>query len=193
VDLNELPIVSIFQRWNVLSLRYFNPVGAHESGQIGEHPNGEPQNLMPYISLVAVRKLNYLKVFGNDYDTPDGTCVRDFIHISDLADGHLAALNKLQSEDIHGFKAYNLATGFGTSVLDLVNNFSNICGRTISFQYAPRRRGDVATLFASCEKAEKELEVKAKKGLKEMCKSAWNWQKNNPNGYETSDVTLDIE
>lgn len=148
---------------------------------------------MPYITQVAVGKLKLLKVFGNDYDTHDGTCVRDFIHISDLAEGHLAALTKLRTKTIHGFTAYNLATGFGTSVLDLVNNFSKACGREIPYEFAPRRCGDVETLYASCAKAEKELGVKAKKGLKEMCESAWNWQKNNPNGFETFDVKVDIE
>ncbi|CRK95577.1 CLUMA_CG009038, isoform A [Clunio marinus] len=171
------------KRWNVISLRYFNPVGSHESGQIGEDPNGEPNNLMPYISQVAVGKLKVLKVFGNDYPTHDGTGVRDYIHIVDLAEGHLAALDKLKSGDVSGFVVYNLGTGCGYSVLDMVKNFSKSCGHDIPYEIAPRRPGDIASCYASTEKAEKELGWKAKKGLKEMCDDAWRWQKNNPNGF----------
>lgn len=167
----------------MISLRYFNPVGAHESGRIGEDPNGEPNNLMPYISQVAVGKLKMLRVFGSDYPTHDGTGVRDYIHITDLAEGHLAALDKLNAGGIHGYVVYNLGTGCGYSVLDIVKNFAKACGRDIPYELVPRRDGDIAACYASTVKAEKELGWKAKKGLKEMCEDTWRWQKNNPNGF----------
>lgn len=173
------------QRWNAISLRYFNPVGAHKSGRIGEDPNGEPNNLMPYISQVAVGKLKILKVFGNDYSTSDGTGVRDYIHIIDLAEGHLAALDKLGAGGINGFVVYNLGTGCGYSVLDIVKNFSEACGNDIPYEITPRRPGDIAACYAGTEKAEKDLGWKAKKGLKEMCEDTWRWQKNNPHGFAT--------
>lgn len=174
-----------FQRWNAISLRYFNPVGAHKTGRIGEDPKEEPNNLMPYISQVAVGKLKNLKVFGNDYSTHDGTGVRDYIHIVDLAEGHLAALDKLGAGEFQGFVVFNLGTGCGYSVLDMVNNFAKACGHDIPYEIAPRRAGDIASCYASTEKAEKELGWKAKKGLKDMCEDTWRWQKNNPQGYST--------
>ena len=167
----------------MISLRYFNPVGAHESGRIGEDPNGEPNNLMPYITQVAVGKLKMLRVFGNDYPTHDGTGVRDYIHIYDLALGHIAALDKLGAGSVEGFAVYNLGTGAGYSVLDIVKAFSKACGQDIPYEIAPRRAGDIAACYASTEKAEKELGWKAKKGLQEMCEDSWRWQKNNPQGY----------
>lgn len=138
---------------------------------------------MPYIAQVAVGKLKILKVFGMDYPTHDGTGVRDYIHITDLAEGHLAALDKLGSESVKGFEVYNLGTGQGYSVLDMVRNFSKACGRDIPYEFAPRREGDIAACYASTEKAEKELGWKAKKGLKEMCEDTWRWQKTNPQGF----------
>lgn len=174
----------------MISLRYFNPVGAHESGRIGEDPNGEPNNLMPYITQVAVGKLKLLKVFGNDYPTADGTGVRDYIHINDLALGHIAALNKLADESVSGFVAYNLGTGSGYSVLDIVKAFSKASGQDIPYEIAPRRAGDIAACYASTEKAEKELGWKAQKGLKEMCEDSWRWQKNNPQGFAASKSSL---
>jgi UDP-glucose 4-epimerase len=165
-------------------LRYFNPVGAHISGRIGEDPNGEPNNLMPYISQVAVGKRKQLNIFGNDYQTHDGTGVRDYIHIVDLAQGHIAALDKLtRTSDKRGYDIYNLGTGVGYSVLDMVNNFAKACGHDIPYSFVARREGDIATCYASTLKAEKELGWKAKKGLKEMCEDSWRWQKNNPNGF----------
>lgn len=159
-------------------------MGAHKSGRIGEDPNGEPNNLMPYISQVAVGKRKQLNIFGNDYSTHDGTGVRDYIHIVDLAQGHIAALNKLaRTSDKRGFDVYNLGTGIGYSVLDMANNFAKACGHEIPHVFAARREGDIATCYASTEKAERELGWKAKLGLKEMCEDTWRWQKNNPNGF----------
>lgn len=171
------------KRWRVISLRYFNPVGSHESGKIGEDPNGEPNNLMPYIAQVAVGKLKSLKVFGNDYPTVDGTGVRDYIHIVDLADGHLAALDRLSAGKVKGFEVFNLGTGKGFSVLEMVKSFADASGRNIPYEIVPRREGDIATCYASTEKAEKELGWKAKRGLKEMCVDLWRWQSSNPNGF----------
>lgn len=171
------------KRWRVISLRYFNPVGSHESGKIGEDPNGEPNNLMPYIAQVAVGKLKSLKVFGNDYPTVDGTGVRDYIHIVDLADGHLAALDRLAIGKVQGFEVYNLGTGKGFSVLEMVKSFADASGRQIPYEIVPRRDGDIATCYASTEKAEKELGWTAKRGLKEMCVDLWSWQSSNPNGF----------
>ena len=168
--------------WNVVLLRYFNPIGAHKSGTIGENPNGIPNNLMPYITQVAVGKLKELGVFGNDYDTPDGTGVRDYIHVVDLAKGHVKALKKI--EEKAGLKIYNLGTGNGYSVLDIVKNFEAATGVKIPYVIKERRPGDIATCYASAEKAEKELGWKAEFGIKEMCEDSWRWQSNNPNGYE---------
>lgn len=168
--------------WNVILLRYFNPVGAHESGRIGEDPKGIPNNLMPYISQVAVGKREKLGVFGNDYDTPDGTGVRDYIHVVDLAKGHVKALKKI--EENAGLKIYNLGTGVGYSVLDIVKNFEAATGVKIPYVIKPRRAGDIATCYSDASLAEKELGWKAENGIKEMCEDSWRWQKNNPNGYE---------
>ncbi len=168
--------------WNVILLRYFNPIGAHKSGLIGENPNGIPNNLMPYITQVAVGKLKELGVFGNDYDTPDGTGVRDYIHVVDLANGHVKALDKLK-ENV-GLGIYNLGTGTGYSVLDIVKNFEAATGVAIPYVIKPRRSGDIATCYSDATKAKNELGWTAQYGIKEMCADAWNWQKNNPNGYE---------
>ncbi len=169
-------------QWNVILLRYFNPIGAHKSGKIGENPNGIPNNLMPYITQVAVGKRDYLRVWGNDYDTPDGTGVRDYIHVVDLADGHVKAIDKLKSNC--GLKIYNLGTGIGYSVLDVVHNFEEANGLKIPYEIKPRRAGDIATNYADASLAKEELGWVAKNGIREMCEDSWNWQKNNPNGYE---------
>lgn len=168
--------------WNIALLRYFNPVGAHESGQIGEDPNDIPNNLMPYISQVAVGKLKELSVFGGDYPTPDGTGVRDYIHVVDLTNGHLKALEKLQSKP--GLVVYNLGTGKGSSVLEMVKAFEKASGRAIPFKITDRRPGDVAACYADPTKAEKELGWKAKKGIEDMCRDTWKWQSQNPDGYK---------
>ena len=168
--------------WSVTNLRYFNPIGAHESGLIGELPNGIPNNLMPYITQVAVGKLKELGVFGNDYDTHDGTGVRDYIHVVDLAKGHVKALKKI--EEKAGLKIYNLGTGVGYSVLDMVKNFEEATGVKVPYVIKPRRPGDIATCYSSAKKAEEELGWKAEFGIKEMCEDSWRWQSNNPNGYE---------
>ena len=167
--------------WNVVLLRYFNPVGAHESGTIGEDPKGIPNNLMPYITQVAVGKRECLGVFGNDYDTHDGTGVRDYIHVVDLADGHVKALKKI--EEKAGVCVYNLGTGNGYSVLDMVKAFSKACGHEIKYEIKDRRPGDIATCYADPAKAKAELGWEAKRGLDEMCEDSWRWQSNNPNGY----------
>ncbi|XP_058064791.1 UDP-glucose 4-epimerase [Anopheles bellator] len=170
-------------RWSVVSLRYFNPVGAHKSGRIGEDPNGEPNNLMPYISQVAIGRRECLKVFGSDYDTPDGTGVRDYIHIVDLAEGHVHAIGKLAGGSISGFRVYNLGTGRGYSVLEVVSAFSKASGRDVKYELVDRRPGDVASSYADASLAAKELGWTARRGLDEMCEDTWNWQKNNPNGF----------
>ena len=169
--------------WNILLLRYFNPIGAHESGLIGEDPKGIPNNLLPYITQVAVGKLVCLGVFGNDYDTPDGTCVRDYIHVVDLADGHVKALDKLAKEQ-GGVWIYNLGTGVGYSVLDVINAFEEANHLKINYVFKERRAGDVPQCYADSSKAERELGWKAKYGIREMCEDSWRWQKNNPNGYD---------
>lgn len=167
--------------WSIALLRYFNPIGAHESGRIGEDPNGIPNNLMPYITQVAVGKREHLSVFGDDYDTPDGTGVRDYIHVVDLAKGHLKAVNKvLETEQI---EAYNLGTGVGYSVLDVVNNFEKATGQKVPYEIVDRRPGDIASFFADASKAAKDLDWKAEFTLEEMCRDSWKWQENNPNGY----------
>ncbi len=168
--------------WNIVLLRYFNPVGAHISGRIGEDPRDIPNNLVPYITQVAVGKLDALGVFGNDYDTPDGTGVRDYIHVVDLAKGHLKALEKLKESN--GVLTYNLGTGKGYSVLDMLKSFEKVCGKPIKYKIMPRRPGDIATCYADPTKAREELGWEAEKGLQEMCEDSWRWQKNNPNGYD---------
>ncbi len=167
--------------WNIAILRYFNPVGAHESGRIGEDPKGIPNNLMPYVAQVASGKLKQIGVFGNDYPTPDGTGVRDYIHVVDLARGHVAAIKSLKNGKLG---IYNLGTGNGYSVLDMIHAFEKACGKTLPYEIKPRRAGDVPACYAASEKAERELGWKAEYDLEKMCKDQWNWQKNNPNGYE---------
>ena len=169
-------------QFNIAILRYFNPVGAHKSGTIGEDPNGIPNNLMPYITQVAVGKRKELSVFGNDYDTHDGTGVRDYIHVVDLAKGHLKAVGKVLSSN--GVEAYNLGTGIGYSVLDVVNSFEKASGQKVPYKIVERRAGDIATCYADATKALRELGWKAEKNLDDMCRDSWRWQKNNPNGYD---------
>ena len=170
------------QEWNVVLLRYFNPIGAHKSGTIGEDPNGIPNNLVPYITQVAVGKLRCLGVFGDDYPTKDGTGVRDYIHVVDLAEGHVAALKKF--DDPHcGVKIYNLGTGVGYSVLDIVHAFEKCVGHKIPYEIKPRRAGDIPECYADCTKAYEELGWKAQKTLDDMCADSWRWQTQNPNGY----------
>lgn len=171
--------------WNIVLLRYFNPIGAHESGSIGENPNGIPNNLMPYITQVAVGKHPYLGIFGNDYDTHDGTGVRDFIHVVDLAKGHVCALNAIENKC--GLAIYNLGTGQGYSVLDVVKAFERVNGVKVPYQIMPRRAGDIATCYSNPTKAKNELGWEAKFGIDEMCRDSWNWQKNNPTGYNKID------
>lgn len=170
-------------RWRIAILRYFNPVGAHESGLIGEDPNGIPDNLIPYIAQVAVGKLPELSVFGNDYPTHDGTGVRDYIHVADLAEGHLRALEALQAR--FGAHVWNLGTGQGYSVLDMVRAFEAASGKPVPYRIAPRRPGDIATCYADPSKAERELGWKAHRGLDEMMRDAWRWQSKNPNGFQS--------
>ncbi|XP_022088294.1 UDP-glucose 4-epimerase-like [Acanthaster planci] len=167
--------------WNMVLLRYFNPIGAHESGQIGEDPCGPPNNLVPYATQVAVGKREELKVFGNDYSTHDGTGVRDYIHVVDLAIGHVAAIKKLEGNC--GFKVYNLGTGTGYSVLDVVRGLEKAAGKKIKYSIVGRRGGDVAACYSDPTLAEKELEWKAVRGLDKMCEDHWRWQSQNPNGY----------
>ncbi len=168
--------------WNIVMLRYFNPIGAHKSGKIGEDPKNIPNNLIPYITQVAIGKLPYLGVFGDDYETPDGTGVRDYIHVVDLAKGHLNALEKLKER--LGLLIYNLGTGKGYSVLDMVKNFEKASGRPIKYKILPRRPGDIATCYADPSKAKLELGWEATRDIGEMCEDSWRWQKNNPNGYD---------
>lgn len=168
--------------WNIILLRYFNPVGAHPSGQIGEDPNGIPNNLMPFITQVAVGKLPELQVFGYDYPTPDGTAVRDYIHVVDLAQGHLAALAKLAQQP--GVAIYNLGTGQGYSVLEVIRTFAQTTCQKIPYRLAPRRSGDVVSVYADPGKAFREMGWQAQNGLAVMCRDAWNWQAQNPTGYE---------
>ena len=167
--------------WNVTLLRYFNPIGAHSSGLIGEDPKGIPNNLVPYIARVAVGKLEKLGVFGNDYDTPDGTGVRDYIHVVDLAAGHVQALRHMKQ----GVSIYNLGTGQGYSVLDVVKAYSKACGKEIPYEIKPRRAGDIAACYSDPTKAKEELGWKAKYGIEEMCRDSYHWQSMNPDGYQT--------
>ena len=168
--------------WSVVNLRYFNPVGAHASGKIGEHPNGIPNNLMPYISQTAIGKRDHLNVFGNDYPTPDGTGVRDYIHVVDLAKGHVAAIQYLMTHTGEG--VFNLGTGHGYSVLDMVHAFEEANGVKVPYEITARRPGDLATCYADPAKSLEVLGWKAEKDLVDMCRDTWNWQKQNPNGYE---------
>jgi UDP-glucose 4-epimerase len=167
--------------WNVILLRYFNPIGAHKSGLIGEDPKGIPNNLLPYVAQVAIGKLKCVGVFGNDYDTPDGTGVRDYIHVVDLAIGHVKAINKIK--DNPGVKIYNLGTGNGYSVLQVIKAFSKACGKDLPYEIKPRREGDIATCYADASLAKKELGWEAQYGIDEMCADSWKWQSMNPNGY----------
>ena len=169
------------KEWNIILLRYFNPVGAHESGLIGEDPKGIPNNLMPYVAQVASGKLQCINVFGNDYDTPDGTGVRDYIHVVDLALGHIAAIEHCNEAGVH---IYNLGTGHGYSVLDMIHAFEKACGKELPYKICERRPGDVAACYACPDKAKKELKWEAKFGIEEMCASQWKWQSGNPRGYE---------
>ncbi len=174
-------LYSADEAWNIALLRYFNPVGAHPSGRIGENPNGIPNNLLPFISQVAVGKLSELSVFGNDYPTNDGTGIRDYIHVVDLAVGHLKALEKLTSNP--GTAIYNLGTGRGYSVLEVVSAFEQVSGKKIPYKIVRRRSGDVSICYADPSKAKRELNWSADKGIDEMCADVWRWQSNNPNGY----------
>ena len=178
--LNDLYISD--PEWNISLLRYFNPVGAHESGLIGEDPKGIPNNLMPYIAQVATGKLPMLHVYGNDYDTIDGTGVRDYIHVVDLALGHIAALEYCTKPGVH---IYNLGTGKGVSVLEMLHAFEKACGKELPYVIDPRRPGDIATCYANVDLAKKELHFEAKRTVEDMCRDTWNWQKNNPNGYRS--------
>jgi UDP-glucose 4-epimerase len=166
--------------WNITLLRYFNPIGAHESGLIGEDPNGPPNNLVPYISQVAVGRREHLNVYGDDYDTPDGTGVRDYIHVVDLAKGHVAALGKTQSGTA---AVYNLGTGTGYSVFETIAAFEKASDKKITYKVMPRRDGDIASCYSDASKAEEELGWKAEKTLNQMCQDAWRWQSMNPDGY----------
>lgn len=169
--------------WNVILLRYFNPIGAHKSGLIGEDPKGIPNNLLPYVAQVAIGKLQCVGVFGNDYDTPDGTGVRDYIHVVDLALGHVKAIDKIKENP--GVKIYNLGTGKGYSVLDVIKAFEKACGHTIPYEIKPRRAGDIATCYSDATLAKQELGWQAQYGIEEMCADSWRWQSMNPDGYNT--------
>ncbi|MFA6866461.1 MAG: UDP-glucose 4-epimerase GalE [Clostridia bacterium] len=169
------------KNWHIILLRYFNPVGAHDSGRIGENPKGVPNNLMPYVSQVAVGKLKQLKVYGDDYDTPDGTGVRDYIHVVDLAMAHLKALQNIDKYEV---EPINIGTGVGYSVLDMVKAFAKASGKKIPYEIVPRRQGDIASCYSNCDKSKKELGFVAKKNLEDMCRDLWKWQSENPNGYD---------
>ena len=168
--------------WRVILLRYFNPIGAHKSGRIGENPKGIPNNLLPYVAQVAVGRLEKLGVFGDDYDTPDGTGVRDYIHVTDLAIGHVKAMEKIETTE--GVHIYNLGTGKGYSVLEIVHAFEKACGKPIPYEIKDRRPGDIATCYSDPTKAREDLGWVAERGIEEMCEDAWRWQSNNPNGFE---------
>ncbi|MBP5193510.1 MAG: UDP-glucose 4-epimerase GalE, partial [Clostridia bacterium] len=168
--------------WTVVLLRYFNPVGAHESGLIGEDPKGIPNNLTPYIAKVAIGELKEIGVFGNDYPTTDGTGVRDYIHVVDLARGHVAAIEKIEKSGVY---VYNLGTGIGYSVMDVIRAFESACGKKLPYVVKPRRAGDIASNYADPQKAKRELGWQAEYGLDDMCESLWNWQKKNPEGYRS--------
>ena len=168
-------------KWSITLLRYFNPIGAHKSGTMGEDPKGIPNNLLPYVAQVAVGKLEKVHVFGNDYPTRDGTGVRDYIHVVDLALGHLKAIDHKTGES--GVHIYNLGTGNGYSVLEIIHAFEKACGKTIPYQIDPRRPGDIAECYADPAKAARELNWKAERGIDEMCADSWRWQSQNPDGY----------
>lgn len=176
-------ICAVEKDFNTALLRYFNPIGAHESGRIGEDPNGIPNNLVPYIAQVAVGRLDHVNVFGDDYPTPDGTGVRDYIHVVDLAKGHVAALKKLA--EAPGLFVCNLGTGKGYSVLDVIAAYGKACGKELKYEVGPRRAGDIATVYADPTKAKEELGWQAEYGIERMCADSWRWQSQNPNGYET--------
>ena len=170
------------EEWNIILLRYFNPIGAHKSGLIGEDPKGIPNNLLPYVAQVAIGKLECVGVFGDDYDTPDGTGVRDYIHVVDLALGHVKAIDKIKEKP--GVKIYNLGTGNGSSVLDVIKALSKACGHEVPYQIKPRRAGDIATCYSDASLAKKELGWEAQYGIEEMCADSWKWQSMNPDGYK---------
>ncbi len=174
--------------WRVMLLRYFNPIGAHESGRIGEDPKGIPNNLLPYVAQVASGKLEKVHVFGNDYDTPDGTGIRDYIHVVDLAVGHVKAIEGMERLD--GVNVFNLGTGIGYSVLDIIKAFDKACGKELPYVIDPRRPGDIASCYSDPSKAEKLLGWRAERGIEEMCRDAWNWQSKNPDGYVIADRTV---
>lgn len=180
--LNDLTFAD--KQWQISLLRYFNPIGAHESGRIGEDPNGIPNNLLPYVSQVAVGKLDTIRVFGNDYNTPDGTGVRDYIHVVDLAKGHVAALEHLP--EAGKAEAYNLGTGQGISVMELIHAFEKACGTELPYEVVDRRPGDIASCLADATKAQRELGWRAKKTIEEACIDAWRWQSHNPDGYDAN-------
>ena len=167
--------------WSVALLRYFNPIGAHESGDIGEDPQGIPNNLVPYISQVAVGRLAQLSIYGNDYDTPDGTCLRDYIHVMDLAEGHVKALQGIDSKT--GVFTWNLGSGKPSSVLDVLHAYEKACGKAIPYQFAPRRAGDLPAFWANADKAAKELGWRTSRSLDDMVADTWRWQQKNPMGY----------
>lgn len=171
--------------WEITVLRYFNPIGAHKSGRIGEDPNGIPNNLLPYIAQVAVGNLDHVNVFGNDYPTPDGTAIRDYIHVLDLAAGHVAALKNLKPQS--NIAIYNLGTGKGSSVFEMIHAFEKACGKPIPYKIAPRREGDSVQTYADASKAERELGWKASRSIEEACADGWKWQSQNPNGYQHTD------
>lgn len=177
--LNDLFIAD--KEWNIILLRYFNPIGAHKSGLIGEDPKGIPNNLVPYIAKAAAAKLESVGVFGNDYDTPDGTGVRDYIHVTDLACGHVKAVKKL--EEGGDICVYNLGTGNGYSVLEVIKAFEKACGKSLNYEFKPRRQGDIAVCYANPAKAKEELDWEASRGIEEMCEDSWRWQSVNPDGY----------
>ncbi len=177
-------IYSSDNKWSIALLRYFNPIGAHESGLIGEDPNGIPNNLMPYISQVAIGKLKALTVFGDNYDTPDGTCIRDYIHVVDLAKGHICAVDKVLKSQ--GINIYNIGTGKGFSVLELIHSFEKVSGKKVNYVIGERRDGDLPIVYANPEKAFKELNFKAQYGIEKMCEDTWRWQIKNPNGFKNS-------
>jgi UDP-glucose 4-epimerase len=172
-------------KWRIMLLRYFNPVGAHPSGEIGEHPVGVPNNLMPYIQQVALGQREFLRVFGGDYPTPDGTCIRDYIHVMDLAEGHVSAVKQVVDNDKCGCKAVNLGTGRGTSVLEMVKAFEETTGAKVAYQVVDRRAGDTVAVWAATELAEKELGWKSKYTIADMCRDQWRWAQRYPQGYET--------
>ena len=172
--------------WNVVLLRYFNPIGAHPSGLMGEDPKGIPNNLLPYVAQTAIGKRSEVHVFGDDYPTPDGTGVRDYIHVCDLATGHAAALAWMNGRE--GVEIFNLGTGRGTSVLEIIKAFGRACGHDVPYVIDPRRAGDVAENYADCTKAKEQMGWEAKYGIDEMCRDSWNWQSKNPNGYADADA-----